>query len=679
MQSLTWYAQRLRTMSPSEMAWRIRSSLRDTVDRCLLGLRQRPKPLSEIINRIGAPDLPAFRVSELNVGEWASTKPGQLEHDWYRRLLSDADRILAGRVDLFDLENCDLGSPVDWNRDPKHGTSAPMTFSPWIDYRDVRVAGDCKFVWEPNRHHQLVILARAYRASGQISYAAAAIEQLTSWLDQCPYGLGMNWRSPLELGIRLINWVWTIDLIRETGLVDGEFRSRLLNAVQRHLWEISRKYSQASSANNHLIGEAAGVFIASSYFETLKGSSGRQMESHDILSREILHQTWPDGGGREQALGYHLFVLQFFLLAGWVARRVGRDFSADYWARMEKMIEFAMALSEGADNLPMFGDSDDGYVLDLDSAHGHSRWPAKVGAVIFGRNDFKGDDDRPTEAVSWLFGGEGQHRYSSLSKANTTTLTSRAFPDTGYYLLQCGDQGDANRISLIFDCGPLGLEPLAAHGHADALSVMLRAFGQDILLDPGTYDYFSFANWRNYFRSTRAHNTIVIDGENQSIMSGPFMWAGQACARCVNWEPAKEGGRVAGEHDGYTRLKDPVIHRRSVELDGRERTVTIRDDVLARGNHNAEVCFHLSEHCRIADVLGNQFRVDAGRGEATIELDPRLTVRMLTGSENPIGGWVSRGYHRKTASTTLVGSCQTHGHMSLICRIRIGRAERHEE
>lgn len=147
-----------------------------------------------------------------------------------------------------------------------------------LDYRDLRVTGDAKVVWEPIRHHHLVVLARAYRATGDVRYASAVVEQLESWLEQCPFGQGMNWRSPLELAIRLINWVWAVDLIREAGLVKGMLQACLRQAAYLHLWEITRKYSRGSSANNHRIGEAAGVFTASSSFPdwTMTGAgSGR--------------------------------------------------------------------------------------------------------------------------------------------------------------------------------------------------------------------------------------------------------------------------------------------------------------------------------------------------------------------------------------------------------------------
>jgi hypothetical protein len=658
-------------MSPKEIAWRIRSSLRDRLDRFLVGQRQRPRRLSTILNGDGG-TTPGFHVCDIAVGEKAkSDELSDIEKARHRSLLERAEKIVQHRLSFFDLANQFLGDPIIWNHDHKRGQDTPMILSPSLDYRDVKVAGDCKFVWEPNRHHQLVVLGRAYRASGDVRFAHAIAEQLDSWLRQNPFGIGMNWRSGLELGVRLINWVWAMDLIQESGAISDDLQGRLLDSVSRHIWEIDRQYSRGSSVGNHLVGEAAGVFVATSYFRNLRHASKWRERSRELLNREILNQTYSDGGPREQTIAYHLFILQFFLIAGITARATGRDFSESYWSRLEKMFEFLSILGEGGDRLPAFGDGDDGYVLDLgQDPHDVRGWLA-VGAALFGRSDFKARAGGCAEPAEWLPGNSGRRSLHAIPDPSNKTIASVALKESGYYLLQHGERDSPDRISVVFDCGLLGLEPLAGHGHADALSFTLRAFGRDVLVDPGTYDYFSYPGWREYFRSTRAHNTVVIDGRDQSEMLGLFLWGKRAKARCLSWESSDVGGKVAGEHDGYTHLKDPVIHRRTLELDGRWRVLVVHDDIVARGRHEISVWFHLAEHCLPSPAGGNRFLVNTGHGMIELELDSRLQVESFRGSQNPISGWVSRGYHQKEPSTAIVGRHVGEGNVSLVCRVHI--------
>jgi len=674
MQPLSWYARRLASMTPAEMAWRLRAALRDTTDRHRFTRGLYPGVTEAGVG--GAEALPDFRLVDLEPGGWAGVGTERPEHAWLEALRARADAIAVHRFSFFDLEDRHLGDPVDWNRDHSSGRSAPLSFAPGIDYRDFRVTGDAKVVWEPNRHHQLVVLGRAYRATGDTRYAGAVVEQIDSWLRQCPFGVGMNWRSPLELAIRLINWTYAVDLIRDSGLLAGELRDRLLHAVYLHLWEITRKYSHASSANNHRIGEAAGVSVAASYFRTLSGAERWRAEAKRILCEEIETQTYADGCNREQALGYHWFVLQFFVVAGVVARRAGEDLSREYWAKLATMFDFACALGEGGESSPMFGDSDDGYVLDIGSGPADRRGWLAVGAALFGRSDFKQAAAGGAEGAFWLLGSAGWAQLEQVAEPREDeALASRSFPASGYHLLQCGTRGRDDRISVVFDCGELGFGSIAAHGHADALSFSVRAFGREVLVDPGTYDYFSFPAWREYFRSTRSHNALEIDGFDQSSMLGPFLWGQRARARCVVFRQGGPGvpALVIGEHDGYSRLSDPVVHRRALELNAESRTLTVRDDVIARGGHGVALYFHLAEDCQVTPEAENRFEIAVGGGRLRLRIDPRLTVQLLTASQDPIAGWVSRGYHRKAPGVTLVGRGRSAGIASYECRLEIGR------
>jgi len=267
-----------------------------------------------------------------------------------------------------------------------------------------------------------------------------------------------------------------------------------------------------------------------------------------------------------------------------------------------------------------------------------------------------------------LLGREAPEAFTAIPIDTERRLASRAFPASGHYLLQFGHATRADRISVLFDCGKLGFGSISAHGHADALSLTLRAFGQDILVDPGTFDYFSYPAWREYFRGTFAHNTVLVDGLDQSTLQGSFLWGQTATARCLQWHPSTDGGTVTGEHDGYVRLADPVTHRRTLRLAGRLRTLTVEDTLVAGGEHRVAILFHLSETC-VARAAGGVVQIGVGSHVVRLELDPRLEVTILEGSEQPIGGWVSRGYHQKNRATTIVGTGSFRGSASFRCTV----------
>ena len=672
MQSSAWYFQRLKSMSPVEVLWRIRGKFIDLIEAHQIPRGKFPS-LEEAISRESSINWqPPFRVSDLKVGGWLEKDAVPDEQRWCNRLINQADNISEHRLSYFHLDDYDHGLPIQWNKDHGSNKAAPLRLAQKIDYRDFNEAGDCKLVWEPNRHQHLVVLARAYRASGNGRYAFAIKEQVESWLEQCPYGYGMNWRSPMELSIRLINWIWAIDLTLESGIFSGSFRDRLLHSIYLHLWDVSRKYSHGSSANNHLIGEAGGVFIATSYFPQMANAAKWHSESFEILCREIDQQTFVDGCNKELALEYQFFVLQFFILCGLVGKWCGKDFPPQYWRKVEQQLLFIGRLLEGGGRLVFYGDADDGYVLNLGNSHTDPKPLLAAGALLCDNALCKTWAPDYCESLRWLFGSDGRERYSSIAVGDKTDLiTSHAFQDSGFYLLQIGHRDARDRISVLFDCGPLGFGPIAAHGHADALSFTLKAFGEDILVDPGTYDYFTFSQWRTYFKSTIAHNTIEVDGQDQSVMLGLFLWGKRAEARCLDWQPADNGGLVKGEHDGYSRLQDPVLHRRTLQLDGKRRALDITDELMAKGRHAVRFAFHLAPNCTLQQMDGTEFRITGRNGCVILHLDEQLAAETFHGSLQPPLGWVSKGYHQKQPCSVIVAGADIHGDTTFSCSISI--------
>lgn len=667
MASLGWYVQRARTMGPGELIWRMRNAARDRADRLLLPVRRRWLSWAPADGERSGPEQGLLAAAARQ-----GHAPASYPEAWRARLLAKAERIRDHRLDLFDLHNVSLGDPIDWNRDVKTGRTCPRCFAPRIDYRDAAHVGDCKFVWEPSRHHQWVVLGRAYCLTGRHEFAQAAVGQMESWLAQCPFECGMQWRSPLELGVRLINWSVAWELLASSGLLKGRLAEQMGRCVYRQVWEIARKYSRGSSANNHLVGEAAGVFVTTCSFPVMPHAGRYRRQAREILEREILRQTHADGGSREQAVGYHLFAFQLFLLAARAGAACGEPFSEAFLERLGRMAEFLAVLQAGGP-LPMFGDCDDGYVLDLGGEPRDARQWLAVAALLWQREEFAPSPARG-ETAWWMLGPKAPAYLASLAGTGQPAqpLASRALTSSGYYLLQCGT--GERRISATFDAGPLGMAPLSAHGHADALSVTLRVGGRAVLVDPGTYDYFSYPAWRRYFRSTRAHNTVTVAGQDQACQRGPFLW-GPGPAVCVHrWEPAAGGGgRVAAEHDGYMRLADPVVHARTLQLDGARSRLSIRDDLRGRGTHEVEVNFHFAPECRLRSLGENSFGVAVSGGpHIRVELDPQFVCEVAVGrdGERP-AGWFSSGYHCKQPTNTLTGRCRMNGPRRLTSRFQI--------
>lgn len=649
-------------MSPAEVAWRGRCLVRDVADigRLRLGVIP-PRPETQ-----AGPSIERTQRGFSLARRAADFAAVDADGSWRRALVGKADDIANGHLSYFNFDRVHIGQPANWHRDHNLGKASSRRMTQQIDYRDVASNGDCKEVWEPNRHHQFVILARAYAATRDQRYAEVLVAQMSAWLDENPYGYGMNWRSPLELAVRMINWVFALELISDSGLLTGQRWRTIHDSMQAHCWETQRKISRGTSANNHVIGELAGVFIAASWLPGMAGAARMAEECRAGLIEEMARQTSDDGCNREHALGYQFFVIQFHLVSALVGRWSGKEFPDAYLDRLKIMLEFVASLAEGGP-LPLFGDQDDGYVLDLGNHSRDVEALMDIGCRLFKMSDTARRLASPAESTWWLLGDAGALETAPICGQ---ALISTGFPDSGYYLLQSGNRSKS--VSILFDCAELGYGAIAAHGHADALGFTLRCNGQYLLVDTGTYDYFTYPAFRNYFRSTAAHNTVEIDGEDQSVMTGPFMWGRRANSRLIEWSSNDEETTVTGEHDGYARLPDPVTHCRSLTLSHADFRCTVIDRLMARAQHTAKVYFHLGPACTVRELHGNVVTVDVGNGLSfRLTLDPALKVESLHGSEDPVGGWYSPSYHRKLPVTTVVGSVRFCGDTTLRHRIEM--------
>jgi hypothetical protein len=631
-------------MSLHELVWRIGGAARASADWVTLKAGMRlvtpaPAPRCRSIG-FSAVDAPAPEFRKI-YANFPST--------WRDKLVRDAERIVSHRLEIFDIV-VTWQDEISWHSDYASHKRAPEPFAALVDYREFDVVGDCKLVWEVNRHHHWVVLARAYYVTGDVRFANEIVAQYKSWREQNQFYFGMNWCSPLELGVRLINWVWAFDMIREVDGVEA-IRDDVCYAIQQHCWYTARFQSKASSANNHLIGEAAGLFVAASYLPELLSAKQWLRHAQEILEQQIQAQSYDDGCTREHAFGYQFFVIQFFVICGIVAKKTGVDFSAQYWARLEKMMEFLITLGRGHGSPPLLGDCDDGYVLNLGD-HPHDwRSVARLGSVLFGRSDWAHPaDDR--ESAVWLLAASASAE--AKPPENPPSIGSLAFAQSGYYLLS-GLDSAGKHISVLVDCAELGYGALAAHGHADALSLVVSWDNQPVLIDAGTYDYFTYPEWRNYFRSTRAHNTLEVDGQDQSVMSGPFMWSSRARARICEWAPRADGGRVVGEHDGYSRLAHPVHHRRTIDVATTTGLVEIIDELEGGGAHEVRRHFHFDPQWAI--VAQSETKVVLGAGSRLVSLTAAGSpLQVLEPAVGAGPGWISTGYHRKSHCVTVVAT-----------------------
>jgi Heparinase II/III-like protein/Heparinase II/III N-terminus len=635
-----WYLRRLKGMSVSEVVHRAL----DVVRRRAWARRQ-----------VGPDEVPPLPPGVLRERAFSSPLPASaragVPPDAASAVVRAADKVLAGTWTVLGATRTDSADP-DWFHDPLTGRRAPdrrLAFR--INQRDEAETGNIKQIWEMSRHHQVTVLAAAWWLTQEERYAEAAAHQLRSWWGANPLLTGVHWTSGIETGIRLLSWVWTRRLLDGWPKVGDlfEYNEDAIRQIAWHQEFLAAFPSRGSSANNHVVAEAAGRLAAACAFPWYTRTSQWRRSATALLENALAANTFDDGLNRELATDYHRFVLELGLVAAVEADAHGHDLPEATWELLARMLDAGAAILDVTGRAPRQGDGDEGRALVVDDPDRDS-WATVLGtgAALLRAADWWPAFDSSVQAS--ILGAIGGKR--DLPRP---PVSPRRFPRAGLVVLRSRPE-DGHEIWCRCDGGPHGFLSIAAHAHADALSLEVRHDGVDILADPGTYCYHGEPVWREWFRSTAAHNTVELGGVSQSESGGPFLWTTQARTRTLTCDVGEQPLQTwSAEHDGYLRLSNPTVHRRTVTLNSPGRSLTVVDTF----DTAAEVPLQLSWH------LGPDVLVELDGAQAALTW-PQSRRGMLVLPEvlgwtahradvDPVLGWYSPRFGRRVAATSLVG------------------------
>jgi hypothetical protein len=462
---------------------------------------------------------------------------------------------------------------------------------------------DIRAVWEPARLQHVTLLIAYLRQCPDAQDGRAIMEfvrdEILGWLADNRFPLGPHYLSAMECGLRLPVFFYALKVLDNLSNSDVE---TILKGIYLHAWWIEKNLSLFSSLGNHTVCEAMGLVFAGSVCRETEDGRRWLDTGLNLLVQELPHQVLDDGGPVEQAFGYHRFVLDIYWLAVDFLESSNPRSCDDFKARLLAGEGFLSSFGDTAGIIPSVGDYDDGHAI----APGLS--PRRL---------------IPTEQQ----------------------LRCRTFRTSGYTVLR----GNGETL-LAFDHGPLGMAPLYNHGHADALSVTLSISDAAFLVDAGTYRYNGVPSLRRYFKGTKAHNTVVIDGLDQATQMNGFIWEEPFSGRLERAVETAAGMLIEASHDGYSRLKEPVLHIRSIQCAPNGAWV-ITDLFQGIGQHTFELNFHFhpeiimkeQEIGWLAERNGHRIRVELSNGG----------FHLCRGKEGPLIGWFSPAYNLKVPSPVL--------------------------
>lgn len=665
MSKLTWYAGRATAMSPREVLWRARrvvdtltnrDGLRECADSRMLTNFDSDWTalLQDFRDGIGRPVL----LDQERAGEVQSQHLAQVG-----RLLVEADRVLAGDRTYFGYRTVNVGRAVDWNHDPIADYHWPAVAGSRIDHRVGR--RDPKWIWELNRLQHLPLLAQAWLYTDELRYSEAAFAHLDSWLDQNPVGSGIAWRGAFEVGVRAISVALAVQGLRNApAMTTSRYRRivRMLDASARHCWHARSRFS---SANNHVVGELAGLVTVHLLFPELSAPAALYGRAMDTLTEEADRLILPDGAGAEQSVAYQIFTAELLAVVVALLQLSGERVPVRLPEALDRGAAYLVSLVGTEDPDPRYGDDDDSFAVRLGAEHKRTvrEHLGIIGAVT--ANATVARYGHRTLTSAWF--GNALCTSTGRPGAGGDDPTPSAYaPNGGLVVLRHG------RRRLTMDVGPLGYPATAAHGHADALGVTLSVEGRELVTDPGTASFYGDPAVRDMHRGTRTHATVCVDNVDQSLIGGPFYWRSRAHTTVHSVD--LDRGIVDAEHDGYRRLDDPVVHRRWLIAPAEDSAVIVVDLICGRSDHDVAVSWPL--HPDLVSTPTRTGQRITRDGTPVLELCYAATTTIWPEQVRADGasnlGWWSDRLEARTPAWLVGARCRSGAPVAILSVLHVG-------
>lgn len=362
------------------------------------------------------------------------------------------------------------------------------------------------------------------------------------WVEENPAGSRPAWH-PYPLSRRIVTWA-------RLGIRDSE----LLESLWKQASYLSRTV-EWHQPGNHLLENGRALVLAGAFF----GRDGRAGDwlgkGLSVLRRELPRQVLDDGGHMERSPMYHALVLEGVADILRAHRVSGSELLSEEDRRRfvtiaDRMVDFLRATTHPDGGLALFNDT------ALEVA------PPSADVIAHAGGE---DSDAPRK---------------------------HAFPESGFFV---HDDGAAY---LIVNGGPIGPDHLPGHGHADMFSYEFSLGGNRIIVDTGVHDYQT-GGLREYARSTRAHNTVTVDGVDQAECWDSFRVGRRYPPEDVDFTWDETVSAFSGTFSGYRALiGDEITHRRHVRIDSESESLEVRDSVSGEGNHRVESRVHLHPEVR---------------------------------------------------------------------------------
>jgi hypothetical protein len=439
-------------------------------------------------------------------------------------------------------------------------------------------------------------------------------------MEACPPYYGFQWKCGQESSARMI----AASLAFWATAHDPAAMPDRFEQFARFAWATGYRVAHhinyaISQKNNHALSEACGLMLIAALFPEFADAPRWWRKGRRVLTTEIRRQLDSDGSYVQSSMNYERVMLDACTLGLRLAELAGERLDRDLYERLDRCNEFMFQMMEpSSGRMPNYGANDGAHMLPLTECDFTDYRPMLQSVHYLVHRKRLLPEGPWDESLLWLFGPDSL----TAGRAPQRDPASTAFRSGGYYTIRTPESWAMIRCHTFRD----------RPAHCDELHLDFWWRGQNVLLDAGTFHYYTpeRPDIELYFKSVQSHNTLEVDGRNYLESASRFLWFPWPRARELVYDVKGATQVFAGEHHGYNRSPWHVVHRRTVLSVQNGQIWVIGDDLLGAREHHAIARWHMMDAPCDLNAESQCLRLDTPRGALFIHVVvPPSTMRRL--------------------------------------------------
>lgn len=539
--------------------------------------------------------------SKSGIHGWKNDYPMQAE-----KLLTTAEGILKGKLVLINKTTDGLLlESLPWQQDVFSAFQYPSVPAWKITPEGIAPNAEAAIPFSLGRLHFCTTLGVAFQITGNERFAEAVCRVLTSFKEENPIGIGIQWHDTSEVAVRAINIMYLLILLHEYLLQHPENHSNIMQILFSHAVFLDSTNKKERFTDHKTMMVLLALFMSGTVFQSTEFGKDLTKRSIALFEQEVRKQVLHDGVAYFHSIASHCILVECIQLLKLHCRYAGYQLTPHLKEKYHLLNTALRTYLDSTGRLPNIGDTVIAGILNFEQSEATPEAESLLTTQRFINPEIKTEWPPLQPTLTHYIHFPATLVSSLTNNVNTApNPSSAALLAGGHFMLR------SQESSVFVKAAEIGKEGHGAPGHNDSFTFELFHKGTPFVVDAGTYSFYASNELRNALRSVNCHNTFYIDLVPLAELVGTSGIKSDLTKPSVlEWHSDNSEDRLVAQHFAYIRLDDPVICKRTFQFNKEKNKLRIKDEFLGGADHIIASNIHLAPEVQVERIDHLQFRL----------------------------------------------------------------------